>query len=206
MAVTREQFAAGQTYQAFKDQMTRNREQVEQNERSVPLSAADIQALRGLPQPVNVLAIAEDWCADVVANLPVLGRLAEESGKLNVRVLPRDVGPGSDAMDQHLKDGQFRSIPVFVFLDQDFNERGVLIERPDSVTELREQKTREIYQQHPELGSPDQPVGDLPEDVRVKVQAAIRAMRQETNTFYLSESARQIMDMVQRATAGAGAA
>jgi len=33
MAVTREQFDAGMTYDAYKNQMTRNKEQVEQNEK-----------------------------------------------------------------------------------------------------------------------------------------------------------------------------
>ena len=74
MAVTREQFDAGMTYDAYKAQMTRNREQFEQNEKDLQLSPQDEQAFRNLPQPLNVLALAEDWCGDVIANLPVLGR------------------------------------------------------------------------------------------------------------------------------------
>ena len=34
-------------------------------------------------------------------------------------------------MDQYLNNGQYKSIPTFVFLDGDFNELGVWIERPD---------------------------------------------------------------------------
>src|ERR671939_554073 len=141
MAVTREQFESGLTYEAYKAQMTRNREQVEQNERDLQLRPEDIQAFRDLPQPVKVMALAEDWCGDVVANLPILGRLAQESnGKLDVRVHLRDQEPGATIMNDYLNKGQFKSIPVFVFLDSDFNELGVWIERPDSVTALREQK------------------------------------------------------------------
>ena len=96
MAVTREQFNAGMTYDAYKAQMTRNRDQVEQNEKDLELKAEDVEALKSLPQTVNVMALAEDWCGDVVANLPVLGKLAAESGgKLNVRVHLRDQEPGS---------------------------------------------------------------------------------------------------------------
>ena len=92
MAVTREQFEAGMTYDAYKAQMTRNKEQVEQNEKDLQLKPDDVQAIRSLPSPLNVLALAEDWCGDVVANLPILGKLAQESnGKLNVRVLLRDL-------------------------------------------------------------------------------------------------------------------
>src|SRR5438132_12775375 len=141
MAVTRAQFESGMTYDAYKAQMTRNKEQVEQNEKDVQLKPEDLEAVRSLPRPINVLALAEDWCGDVVANLPVLGKLAQASnGKLNVRVLLRDQEPGSQIMDQHLNRGQFKSIPTLIFLDGNFRELGVWIERPDSVTRLREEK------------------------------------------------------------------
>src|SRR5207302_5876377 len=141
MAVTREQFESGLTYDAYKAQMTRNREQVEKNEKDLQLKSEDVAVFRNLPQPVNVLALAEDWCGDVVANLPVLGKLAEASGgKLNVRIHLRDQQPGSQIMDQYLNRGEFRSIPTLVFLDGELNELGVWIERPESVTRLREEK------------------------------------------------------------------
>src|ERR1700694_1681076 len=85
MAVTREQFDSGMTYDAYKAQMTRNREQVEQNEKDLQIKSEDAQAFRNLPRPLNVVALAEDWCGDVIANLPILGRLAQDSGgKLNL--------------------------------------------------------------------------------------------------------------------------
>src|SRR5438874_5008397 len=149
MAVTREQFEAGMTYDAYKAQMTRNREQLEQNEKDLQLTSEELRTFRDLPQPLNVLALAEDWCGDVVANLPIVGRLAAESnGKLNLRVLLRDQEPGAQVMDAHLNRGQYKSIPTVIFLDGGFNEVGVWIERPDSVTKLREEKRRAYYAQH----------------------------------------------------------
>ena len=128
MAVTRAQFESGLTYQAYKDQMTRNREQLEQNEKDLALKSEDLQAFKGISRPINVMALAEDWCGDVVANLPILGRLANESGTLNVRIHLRDQEPGTQIMDQYLNRGQFKSIPTFVFLDDNFNELGVWID------------------------------------------------------------------------------
>ena len=111
MAVTREQFESGMTYDAYKAQMTRNREQLEQNEKDVQLGPEDVQAFRDLPRPVNVMVLAEDWCGDVIANVPVVGRLAQESnGKLNVRIHLRDQEPGTQIMDQYLNKGQFKSM------------------------------------------------------------------------------------------------
>ncbi|HEX8968375.1 MAG TPA: thioredoxin family protein [Chloroflexota bacterium] len=201
MAVTREQFESGMTYAAYKAQMTRNLEQVEQNEKDLQLTAEDVQAFRDLPRTVNVMALAEDWCGDVVANLPILGKLEQASnGKLNVRIHLRDQQPGSQIMDQYLNKGQFKSIPTFVFLDGQFNELGVWVERPDSVTRLREEKRLELYAQHPEWGDPSKPIAELPEDVRARVQQATGAMRNETRPFANAEVVRELRELVQRAS------
>src|SRR5260370_40062247 len=113
MAVTRKQFESGMTYSAYKAQMTRNRDQVEQNEKDLELNSNDVQAFRDLTQSLNVMALAEDWCGDVIANLPILGKLEQASnGKLNVRIHLRDQESGSQIMDQYLNKGQFKSIPT----------------------------------------------------------------------------------------------
>jgi len=201
MAVTREQFDAGMTYDAYKAQMTRNKEQFEQNEKDLELSTADIAAFKGLPQTVNVLALAEDWCGDVVANLPVLGRLEKEAaGKLNVRVLLRDQQPGEQVMDEHLNKGQFKSIPTLIFLDGDYKEVGVWIERPDSVTKTREEKRLAQYAAHPDWGDPSKPIAELPEDVRTQVQQAAASIRTETKPFSNAEVVREIREVAQKAT------
>src|SRR5438309_309918 len=202
MAVTREQFESGMTYDAYKAQMTRNREQLEQNEKDVQLGPEDVQAFRDLPRPVNVMVLAEDWCGDVIANVPVVGRLAQESnGKLNVRIHLRDQEPGAQIMDQYLNKGQFKSIPTFVFLDNKFNERGVWIERPSSVTKVREEKRQALYAQHPEWGEASKPIAELSEELRTQIQQATAAMRNETRPFANSEVVRELREIVQSAFA-----
>jgi thioredoxin family protein len=202
MAVTREQFDAGMSYDAYKAHMTRNREQFEQNEKDLQLSPEDAQPFRGLPQAVNVLALAEDWCGDVIANLPIIGRLANASdGKLNLRILLRDQQPGEQVMDEHMNKGQYKSIPTVIFLDEDFNELGTWVERPESVTKLREEKRKALYAAHPEWGDPEAPIAELPENVRTQVQQATAAMRNETKPFANAEVVREIRELVQRAAA-----
>jgi hypothetical protein len=200
MAVTRDQFDAGMTYDAYKAQMTRNREQFEQNEKDLQLSAEDEQAFKNLPQRLNVLALAEDWCGDVIANLPIVGRIAEASGgKLNLRILLRDQQPGEQVMNEHLKNGQYKSIPTVVFLDQDFNEVGVWVERPESVTKIREEKRQAQYKQHPEWGDPSKPIAELPEDIRTQVQQGAAAIRTETKSFANAEVVRELRELIQNA-------
>lgn len=194
MAVTRERFEQGMTYAEYKAQMTRNAERFEATERRVTLDPAAVAAFRGLTKPLNVLVLAEDWCGDVIANLPILGRLAADSGTLNLRVFLRD--QNLDLIDQYLNQGKYRSIPVFVFFDQDFNEVGRFTERPASVTELRATRRLEIYAANPEFGSPDAPIDQLPEEVRTKLAAATAAMREETLPFANAEVVRELRQII----------
>lgn len=177
MAVTRERLDQGISYEQFKNQMTRNRDRIEANERRVEFDPSDLAAFKNLPRPLDVLVIAEDWCGDVVDNLPILARLAADSGKLDLHVFLRD--QNLDLIDQYLKEGKYRSIPVFVFLDAELKELGRFIERPASVTERRAQRRREVYAQHPEFGSPDAPVDQLSDELRGQLSQAIAATRDE---------------------------
>lgn len=176
MSVTRERFDQGLTYDAYKAQMTRNQDRFNANEAQFKISPEDLAVFKALPQPVNVLVLAEDWCGDVIDNLPILGRIAAESGKLNLRIFLRD--QNLDLIDQYLKDGQFRSIPVFVFFDAQFNELGHFIERPASVTERRAEQRRAVTAEHPEFGSPETPISQLPEDVRVHLMETMVGLRE----------------------------
>jgi hypothetical protein len=199
MTIDRARFAKGLTYEGYKAQMTRNRDRFEENEKRVDLDEADLEAFRALPRPVRVVVLAEDWCGDVIANLPVLGRLAEESRKLDVRVFLRD--QNDDIMQRYLNKGQFKSIPVFVFFDEDFRELGHWIERPASVTEIRAKRRKQIVAAHPEFGSPDAPVDALAEEVRVRLQGELAKMREETTKFANAEVVRELREIATRVAA-----
>lgn len=177
MAVTRERFNQGMTYEQFKASMTRNRDRLESNQGGVQLNPADVSAIKNLPKPIDVLVLGADWCYDVLTNLPVLAQLAEATGRLNLRIFERDQNP--DVMSQYLN-GEYQSIPVFAFFDAEFNELGRWVERPRIVTELRARGREEIYQQNPSFGSPHAPVDQLPQETRTRLQQAMNAMREET--------------------------
>jgi gas vesicle protein len=103
-------------------------------------------------------------------------------------------------MDEHLNKGQFKSIPTLVFLDEQFSEVGVWAERPESVSQLREEKRQALYQQHPEWGDASKPIAELPEDVRTQVQQATGAMRNETKPFANAEVVRELREIAERAS------
>ncbi|MBU6423163.1 MAG: thioredoxin family protein [Chloroflexota bacterium] len=193
--VTEQRFRQGMTFPEWKDSMTRNRDMVEAQERRITLTPEQIAPFR--KKPLHVLAIGADWCPDVYGNLPVLARIAAAVPELDLRVFDRDRNP--DLMDQYLKEGKFRSIPVMAFFDRDWREVGVFIERPASVTALRAEKRREIFASHPEFGSPDAPVDQLPEDVRARLMDELGKMRESTMDFANAEVVRELTTIVEKA-------
>jgi hypothetical protein len=201
MTVTPERFAQGMTYDEYKAQMTRNRERLEQNEALLQIDPADLEAFKRLPKPLNVLALAEDWCGDVIDNLPILGRLARESGKLNVRVFLRD--QNLDLMDQWLNEGKFRSIPTFVFFDDDFNQVGLFIERPASATARRMQFRQELYEKNPEFGPPDRSIAELPEEIRTKLMQEMASARETWKLLDNQDVIKELRAIVENAFAQA---
>jgi selT/selW/selH-like putative selenoprotein len=197
MLISTERFAQGLTYEQYKEQMTRNRERFDANEQLVKLDPADVAYFAGLPASLPVVVLAEDWCGDVINNLPVLGRLAEASGKLDVRVFLRD--QNLDLMDQYLNHGQFRSIPVVVFFDEQFRELGHWIERPARVSELQAEFRRKLYAEDPVFAgiAPETSIGDLPEAARDRLRAAFATFREEHRTFSDQEVVRDFRALVE---------
>ena len=193
MTMTRERFDTGLTYDQYKSAMSRNRDRVEENERKVVLDAQATRFFGSLPKPLNVVVLAEDWCGDVIANLPVLGRLAQAAPKLKVRVFYRDQNP--DLTERWLNQGKYQSIPVFAFFDEDFREIGHWIERPASVTELRAKKRKEIFAKDPAYGAPDGAIDQIPEGVRIRLQADLQKMRDATTAFANAEVQRELREL-----------
>ncbi|HMQ33857.1 MAG TPA: thioredoxin family protein [Chloroflexaceae bacterium] len=196
MTVTRERFEEGMTYAAYKDQMTRNRERLEENERTVELGRDDLAFFKGLPHALDVLVLTEDWCGDAIANVPILGRLAQESGKLNLRIFLRD--QNLDLMDQYLKDGQHRSIPTFVFFGDDFRELGHWIERPASITAQREVAMAELFAGAPELAgvAPGTSPALLSDEARARVMQFYGEFRAQTRAESDAAVVRELRELI----------
>ncbi|BDU71295.1 thioredoxin family protein [Mesoterricola silvestris] len=77
--------------------------------------------LGALPRPVRVVAIAEDWCGDVVRHVPVLQRLAQAAPNLQVRFVSREQHP--QVFARFLTNGG-EAIPKFIFLSEAWVECG----------------------------------------------------------------------------------
>ncbi len=93
-----------------------------------------LAASSGLRAGLRMLVLNEFWCGDGAQILPVHEALeAEAAGKLEVRVLLRDVN--LEVMDLFLTNGG-RSIPKTVLLDADMGVLGTWGPRPEEAMEL----------------------------------------------------------------------
>jgi Thioredoxin len=140
--VTRERFAQGMTFEQYLDQMGTNKEKFVEFLNEIKIRPEDRAGLERLGKTLNVLVITEDWCGDALYNFPVLARMVEGNPNVEMRVFLRDKNP--DLMNQYLNQGIYRSIPVFVFFDENMNELARFIERPAAQSEEIEKKMLEV--------------------------------------------------------------
>jgi hypothetical protein len=131
--VTPERFAQGMTFPEYLAQMRTNQERFAKRLADTEINPEDRATMQG--RKLKILVITEDWCGDTLVGFPGLARLVEGAPDVEMRVFLRDANP--DVMDQYLKRGLYRTIPVFVFFDEQMNELARFMERQDVVTELR---------------------------------------------------------------------
>ena len=125
--VTRERFAEGMTVRQYVDQMSMNKDRFLAALDSVAIAAGDAPLRERYAAARRVLVITEDWCGASIASVPFVIKLVEGMPGVEMRIFLRDENP--DLMDQFLKNGLYRSIPVIVFLDEHMNEVARFIER-----------------------------------------------------------------------------
>ena len=94
------------------------------------------RALSSVPSPWTWLVLTESWCGDAAQIVPVLDRIADESGKITLRLLLRDEHP--TLMNAYLTNGG-RSIPKLICvqeIDGMYRELGSWGPRPAELQTL----------------------------------------------------------------------
>jgi thiol-disulfide isomerase/thioredoxin len=159
--ITPERFYEGMTISEFVGQMSKNREIFEENYDSFKLKPDDAAFLRGMGRSLKALVLAEDWCGDVVRYLPAFARMAEEAREWEVRVFCRD--ENFDLADMWRKEGKYRSIPVIVFFDENWEEIGCYVEKPAAVYNADTSARQAFIAENPDLPDAYLPTGEMSE-------------------------------------------
>ena len=124
--MTKERFAQGLTLPQYLEQMSVNRERFVRALDATIIKPQDVAVLTRHGQVRYILVITEDWCGTSLAYVPFIARLVDGRPGVELRVFLRDENP--DVMDQFLKRGTYRSIPVIAFFDDDMTELARFIE------------------------------------------------------------------------------
>lgn len=144
-------------------------------ETEIPSNAAEFfekLSSRLGPGFITILAISEPWCGDCVENLPVIAKIASLYKCFDLRILPRD--ENLDIMERYLTDGK-PVIPVFVFFDNNGEEIGRFIERPQGAHEFIRQEMAKVS------GEPEEVRKKAMYEVRAKLRKLYReGLRDET--------------------------
>lgn len=135
MESLKERFNQGQSFQEYLTAVKENQSLWENNYQQFEVSPETKKILSDIKQKFYVLAIAEDWCGDSVRNLPVMAKLVEALPDSELRVIRRDLN--LDLMERYTIDGK-KKIPTVVFLDPNFKEVAVWIEKPGNSWQLQE--------------------------------------------------------------------
>jgi Thioredoxin len=126
--LTKARFAEGLTLSQYLAGMRMNRDHFQRALDAATVRPEDARALDRLGRPTRLLVITEDWCGTSLAYVPAVAKLVASRPDIEMRIFLRDDNP--DVMDQFLKRGVYRSIPVFAFFDDDMNELARFIEQP----------------------------------------------------------------------------
>ena len=126
-----QRFATGLTWKDYMAQMGDTRARTEEFYSKSGLTDDERKFFGSVNQVKYTLMLAENWCGDVHRNSPLIAHICEAMPGNELRVFFRD--QHLDLTDCFLNNG-FRSIPVVVFFDANWNEIGRWIERAHVAT------------------------------------------------------------------------
>jgi hypothetical protein len=160
-------FDKGMSFDQYRNSMQVNQEELNRVYEQLTFTEEDLATFKHLAKREwRGIVLTADWCGDAALNVPILQRMAEES-HIELRYLIRD--ENLELMDQYLTNGKSRSIPIFIFINQDGKEAMVWGPRAahveDYITNLRA----------------GLPVPDAP-DFQEKQQAVFREFKQKITT------------------------
>jgi hypothetical protein len=177
MPITRERLAGALTPDQYIETMASNRALFEENLAATRITREEHAFFAAMPAPLGVLVLTEDWCGDSAANLPIVVRLARDTGGLTVRILRRE--GNEDIAGRYLLDDGRNHIPTYIVHDEALNELGHIIERPAAVTEKINAFRAGWHARHPGLGDAATAIAELEPEVRERFLADLKDYRKE---------------------------
>ncbi|KKB37059.1 thioredoxin family protein [Bacillus thermotolerans] len=127
-------FEKGIPADEYISRMEQNKENVQAIREGFTIGKEEDSFLSQLQEKqLNVIVLTEDWCGDAMLNVPILLEIARYAN-MEVRFLYRD--QNLELMDQYLTNGTSRAIPIFIFINEEGEEKAVWGPRAPYLQEL----------------------------------------------------------------------
>jgi Thioredoxin len=135
-------YEKGMTFTEYVDAMKVNKEKLQTiyNEVTIPEETKE-KLLQLKEKNWKVVTLTADWCGDALLNVPIIQRMMEIASIEN-RFLIRD--ENLELMDQYLTNGKSRSIPIFIFMDNEGREVNVWGPRAAEIEVLVTEMKKEL--------------------------------------------------------------
>jgi hypothetical protein len=175
-SVLSDAIARSQTFAQYAATMPSNAEALDDTYHAVKFTEEERQAIASIGSPLTVLALVEEWCPDVIANLPIFARIEDLNPLVSLDVLYRPEHEAVATAYSSAVTGRSH-IPTYVLLDVGRRELAVLIERPQAITravqEIGLRMKAELAERFPGVVR-----DDLPQDfVRARTEESLRHRR-----------------------------
>ena len=193
MALTGERFLQGMTRQEHLARMKVNRDRFSQVLAEVEIPEGDREYFAGLPLSLRVAVITEDWCGDHVTTTPVLYRLAEDTGKLEVRTFKCD--QNMDLIHSYMPEHRWDTLPIFVFfVPEDMRQISLFVETSQELVPLLDGIESAIRKAHPEVPDVDWETGsERSQELLRKERGAFRITRAKEWGRIISRNFREVV-------------
>ncbi|MDF9763380.1 hypothetical protein OKW24_005153 [Peribacillus simplex] len=133
MTTLNEWFEKGIPAKEFISSMKVHKENLQSIQERFSITEADQVFLSELKsKELRAIVITEDWCGDAMMNIPILLNISE-AANIETRMVLRD--QNLELIDQYLTNGTARSIPIFIFIDRNGEEKAVWGPRAPKVQE-----------------------------------------------------------------------
>ena len=129
--LTQEKFVQGMTTQQYIDQIKVNKDPFVSIYEPVQVPLESLNLFNALSEPIKLAVFTADWCGDAMSTTPVILKLADKAPNIILQVFNRD-----DELELSyslLPEHRAGTVPIFVVMDQDMNQKVRFIETANSL-------------------------------------------------------------------------
>ena len=118
---------------ALLDYSILNDKRMDRLDKTLKISDETLNSIQNLKDELTFLVISEGWCGDAAQVVPIINKITETSGKIDLKIVFRDENEA--LMNLFLTNGN-KSIPKIILVDRDYNIISSWGPRPSIATKM----------------------------------------------------------------------